>query len=404
MRILITLLVPGGPIVLAALALLRPGVLPDSAEPYIRALPVVVLGVGIFLGWYFNRSRVVFVLLLLSMADWALRHVGGWSAAGADAGRLAFVVVASLLPLNLALFASLPERGLFTARGMTRLLFLPGQVLAAGLAVRIDPQNLGGWLDHQIADAWVTAWTDVPQIPLAAFAGTVVLLAVRAIRRRSPIEAGFFWAAVAAFGALDGLSRGWNPTSALATSGAVLIGTLVQTTYRMAYHDELTGLPGRRALNEALLRVGNCYALAMVDVDHFKRINDKYGHDVGDQVLRMVAAKLDRVGGGARSFRYGGEEFAILFPSASAAEAFPHIEALRKTIEAARFVLRGPGRPRKKPATPRPRPAPRKEVSVTVSIGLAERDGRKNHAHQVIAAADKALYRAKGSGRNRVMV
>ena len=88
----------------------------------------------------------------------------------------------------------------------------------------------------------------------------------------------------------------------------------------------------------------------------------------------------------------------------AAAEAFPHIEALRKTIEAARFALRGPGRPRKKPATPRPRPAPRKEVSVTVSIGLAERDGRKSHAHQVIAAADKALYRAKGSGRNRVMV
>ena len=172
----------------------------------------------------------------------------------------------------------------------------------------------------------------------------------------------------------------------------------------MAYHDELTGLPGRRALTEALLRVGGRYAVAMVDVDHFKRFNDTYGHQVGDQVLRMVAAKLDRVGGGGRSFRYGGEEFAILFPNASAADAFPHIETLRKTIEATRFALRGPGRPRKKPATARPRPTSRKEVSVTVSVGLAERDGRKTNAQQVIAAADKALYRAKGSGRNRVMV
>lgn len=404
MRTLITLLVPGGPIVLAALAILRPGVLPDSAEPYLRAFPVVVLGVGVFLGWYFNRSRVVFALLLLSVADWALRRLGGWGTAGADAGRLAFPVVAALLPLNLALFASLPERGLLTARGMARLLLIPGQLLAAGLAVRIDPQSLGGWLDHRILEARLTAWTDVPQIPLAAFAGTFVLLAVRSIRRRSPIEVGFFWTAVAAFGALHGFRRGWNPTSALATGGAVLIGALVQTAYRMAYHDELTGLPGRRALNEALLRVGSRYAVAMVDVDHFKRFNDTYGHEVGDQVLRMVAAKLDRVGGGGRSFRYGGEEFAILFPSASAAEAFPHIETLRKTIEATRFALRGPGRPRKKPATARPRPASRKEVSVTVSIGLAERDGRKTHARQVIAAADKALYRAKGSGRNRVMV
>jgi hypothetical protein len=167
--------------------------------------------------------------------------------------------------LNLALFASLPERGLLTARGMARLLLIPGQLLAAGLAVRIDPQSLGGWLDHPVADAWLTAWTEVPQIPMAAFAGTFSLLAVRSIRRRSPIEAGFFWAAVAAFGALHGFQRGWNPTSALATGGAVLIGALVQTAYRMAYHDELTGLPGRRAMNEALLRVGSRYAVAMVD-------------------------------------------------------------------------------------------------------------------------------------------
>jgi diguanylate cyclase (GGDEF)-like protein len=403
-KTLTTLLVPGGPIVLAALAILRPGMLPDAAEPYLRAFPVVVLGVGVFLGWYFNRSRVVFALLLLSVADWALRHVGTPGAAAGDAGRLAFVAVAALLPVNLALYASLTERGLLTPRGVARLLLIPGQLLAVGLVLQLDPQSLGGWLDHPVFEGWLTAWTDVPQIPLAAFAGTFVLLAVRSIRRRSPIEAGFFWAAVAAFVALHSLSRGWNPTNALATGGAVLIGALIQTAYRMAYHDELTGLPGRRALNEAFLRVGSRYAVAMVDVDHFKRFNDTYGHEVGDQVLRMVAAHLDRVGGGGRSFRYGGEEFAILFASASAAEAFPHIEALRKTIEAAQFALRGPGRPRKKPAPARPRPVSRKEVSVTVSIGLAERDGRKTRAQQVIAAADKALYRAKASGRNRVMV
>ena len=404
MRTLTIFLVPGGPIVLAALAVLRPGTLPDAAEPYVRAFPVVVLSVGFFLGWYFNRSRVVFALLLLFVADWALRHVGGWGATGGDAGRPVFAAVAALLPLNLALSASLAERGLLTPRGLARLLLILGQLVAAGLVLQIDPQSVGGWLDQQILEARLTAWTDVPQIPLAAFAGTLVLLAVRSIRRCSPIEAGFFWTVVAAFGALHGFQRGWNPTSVFATGGAVLIGALVQTAYRMAYHDELTGLPGRRALTEALLRVGSRYAVAMVDVDHFKRFNDTYGHDVGDQVLRMVAAKLDRVGGGGRSFRYGGEEFAILFPNASAADAFSHIEALRKTIEATRFALRGPGRPRKKPATARPRTTSRKEVSVTVSIGLAERDGRKTEPRQVLAAADKALYRAKGSGRNRVMV
>ena len=174
----------------------------------------------------------------------------------------------------------------------------------------------------------------------------------------------------------------------------------------MAYYDELTGLPGRRALNEALLRVGSRYAVAMVDVDHFKRLNDVFGHDVGDQALRMVAGRLSGITGGGKPFRYGGEEFVVLFARASAAEALPHLEAARRAIADASFILRGPRRPRKKPATPRTPRGPQVTVALTVSIGLAEPDQRKGNAspQQVLRAADKALYRAKGAGRNRLMV
>jgi len=197
---------------------------------------------------------------------------------------------------------------------------------------------------------------------------------------------------------------GWSATNAFTTGGLILIGALMTTAYRMAYRDDLTGLPGRRALGEALLQLGSRYAVAMVDVDHFKRFNDTYGHDVGDQVLRMVAAKLGTVAGRGRAFRYGGEEFAILFPDTAAKEALPHLEAVRKAIEGSPFVLRAPGRPRKKPASSRPRTSAGKEVSVTVSIGVAERNDRRPDPEQVIKAADKALYRAKQAGRNRVMV
>ena len=170
----------------------------------------------------------------------------------------------------------------------------------------------------------------------------------------------------------------------------------------MAYRDELSGLPARRALNEALLQLPSRYAVAMVDVDHFKEFNDQYGHNVGDQVLRMVASRLLEVSGGGKAFRYGGEEFTVIFPGRSAGEAVPHLETVRRVIERSSFALRGKDRPRKKPKKPKSTGRPRKEVSVTVSVGVAEPDRRHTTPDQVIKAADQALYRAKKGGRNQV--
>ena len=122
--------------------------------------------------------------------------------------------------------------------------------------------------------------------------------------------------------------------------------SLAHEGFHMAFRDELTGLPGRRALNESC----NAWAgstLAMADVDHFKVFNDTHGHDVGDQVLRMVAAQLRRVSGGGHAYRYGGEEFTLVFPGKTAAESMPHLEAVRRAIEAYQMRLRDkPARPR----------------------------------------------------------
>jgi diguanylate cyclase (GGDEF)-like protein len=93
----------------------------------------------------------------------------------------------------------------------------------------------------------------------------------------------------------------------------------------------------------------------------------------------------------------------VIFPNKTTTEAVPYLEAMRKAVAVSRFAVRGSGRPRKKPPTPVPSAAPRKEVSVTISIGVADRDDRGTEPQQVLKAADKALYRAKNAGRNRVM-
>jgi diguanylate cyclase (GGDEF)-like protein len=138
----------------------------------------------------------------------------------------------------------------------------------------------------------------------------------------------------------------------------------------------------------------------MLDIDFFKKFNDRFGHDVGDQVLCMVASHLRRVGGGGKSYRYGGEEFTILFPGKSKQDALPHLERLRQSIEAAQFGLRGKNRPKKPPKKLKKAKAQPKTVSVTISIGVAESDSSRPKPTSVMKAADQALYKAKKRGRN----
>jgi GGDEF domain-containing protein len=158
------------------------------------------------------------------------------------------------------------------------------------------------------------------------------------------------------------------------------------------------------------------YALAVVDIDHFKKFNDTFGHETGDEVLRMVASKLAFVTGGGQAFRVGGEEFSILFPGKSLTETLPHLESLRTEIEGSTFrprggverrvTPRGPDRRnvRRKNIRPRPNPPQSDQLSVTVSIGAAAPTIRTQVVEEVIKSADKALYRAKQSGRNRVEI
>jgi GGDEF domain-containing protein len=156
----------------------------------------------------------------------------------------------------------------------------------------------------------------------------------------------------------------------------------------------------------------------MVDIDHFKRCNDTHGHDTGDQVLRLVASRLARVGGGGQAYRCGGEEFAIVFPGKTTREVLDDLEELRARIEASSFRLRGADRRQqargadrrdsksgggaKKARIALPASKLPDEISVTASIGVATSTQENFTAEEVIHAADKALYRAKNAGRNRI--
>jgi diguanylate cyclase (GGDEF)-like protein len=185
----------------------------------------------------------------------------------------------------------------------------------------------------------------------------------------------------------------------------LLSGSIIQETFRMAFRDELTGLRGRRALNDALTRLDGNYSIAMVDIDHFKAFNDTHGHQTGDQVLRLVAARLNRAGGGSKAYRYGGEEFALVFFGKLAHECLDTLEEVRKVIETSRMRLRDEAsRPNSElqGRAKRGSGADRPGLRVTVSIGVADSRHTPDGPMAVIGAADTALYAAKAAGRNNV--
>lgn len=169
----------------------------------------------------------------------------------------------------------------------------------------------------------------------------------------------------------------------------IVLTLLIRETYRLAFYDELTSMPGRRALIEDMAKLGRKYSLAMVDIDHFKKFNDTYGHDTGDEVLKMVASKLLNVSGGGKAYRYGGEEFTILFPAKEINECFGHVDILRQNIETSGFVVRN-----KKKS---------KIIYINISAGLVQNSSKDKDPFAVMKRADNALYKAKELGRNKVI-
>jgi GGDEF domain-containing protein len=391
LRHLTALLAPGAVLILAAWAVQNEEVVRAAAAPYALFFCWATLAAAVLLSWYYDQSRLFCLASVVALSVWVLARLPDPNAA-----RLAAI---TLLPLNFILFASFKERGVMTPEGFLKIGVVMAQVFGVAWVHGAKSPGIDTILRWgQRSDAGM--WLPLTAVLSFAIAGLTLLTFV--VIRRSKLEPGLLWALAAMF---LGVSQA-EPEAYLVYAGAaglVLVFAVLEHGYDIAYRDELTGLPGRRAFNRIMEQLGGTYALAMCDVDQFKRLNDTYGHETGDQILRMVAAKLSQVGGGGRAFRYGGEEFLLVFRGLSAREAQPFAESVRTAIAGAGFVLRGPDRPARKPR--RLPDGDRKQydrIKITISIGVAGRSTRHSSPELVLDAADAALYRAKEDGRNCV--
>lgn len=369
--------------------------LPDSQLVIIKFLPLFITVIGMSLCLRFNRSLVFFAMFALTQAyilmQWHLPGLG-WVER-----KTFWNALCVLLPFNVVLVSLLRERGMLTPWGSTRFLFLLLPMLIVAAVAKYYPEPFLHLLTLRFVDLDLLRQVNFAQLPLLVMLLAILALNGRWFLQASAQNSALFIALLCAITML--YFKNEMMVSAIFASAALLMLAIavIQESWSMAYIDQLTNLPGRRALEEDLLKLGSNYAIAMMDIDHFKKFNDTYGHDAGDQVLRMVAARISQSLSTGKAYRYGGEEFTLIFPGKKVQDVLQVLENVRESIGGDKFQLRNKDR---RSGTRRKEGG--KRVDVTISIGVADSFSGDVTPHTVIKNADKALYKAKKQGRNRV--
>ncbi|PIE10213.1 MAG: hypothetical protein CSA72_09430 [Rhodobacterales bacterium] len=341
-------------------------------------------------------SMMTLIVLVLGMImEWRMRPIPHAVSIGALMG--AAVTLTQLYPLALGDGVHVDSRAVIL--GLTGAFFGPlslGITLACGLITRITQGGLGtesGVAAMCVAALVGLAWARL--LPPKAQRSAAGLLALGALVNLSLVPPGFY------------LPSGWHmafytqigaPVFVINVIGVLVFGALINRLFRLfettaelrklAMTDFLTGLPNRAQFFERLARCGlerGPTSLIYIDIDHFKSVNDGFGHAAGDALLRLMAQRLEQVlPRGTLLARLGGEEFAVLLPDTPLAPALELAERLRKSVAEHPFdTAQG-------------------VIPVTLSLGVhcaeepCDGDDLVNHA-------DGALYAAKAGGRNRVV-
>ncbi|MFK8010578.1 MAG: GGDEF domain-containing protein [Marinicellaceae bacterium] len=383
MRIVKALLPVIAVILLAMLARDNYAKLTSSVLIALDFLPGLLIVLVIAVAVYFNRLSILLGVLVFSFVY--ICHLYNWLDT-----ELNLSLIAITTPILLLFNQIFTKQSILSIRSIPIYLTF---IVIVGFCFWIIDHN-PTWAVYYIEKDWLPAeyfnWSKLPQSALASYCFVFIGLLIIFSKKQNLESIITVVALIATYGLMGSLE---NRDLVLLISSIMILNliALLQKSRQMAYVDELTLLPGRRALEEKLQSLVGIYTIAMVDIDHFKKFNDKFGHDTGDDVLRMIASKLNAVKGGGSAYRYGGEEFTIVFSNKSTEQTLEQLEAVRENIAQSKFVVN------RRMSTSKNNKST--SVKITVSIGVADSIDITN-ANEVIKKADIALYKSKKKGRN----
>lgn len=364
-----------------------------------------------FLGLRLNQSRILLTSLLFAGCYFLSTKDNFLALWKVDSNSLRQILCVGL-PLSLTLIYLIKESRFWNLRSLLRVLVAISPLGLMVLALLTFPKEFHAVIAYHFNSGTDTL-VSIPDTAIltsfgfALFSYDSMDTRIRQFRYASLISIiPFLTAQYIGMSYYGSYLRTFFTILAFTIICAILLHSIITMYLERVYIDELTSIPNRRALDETLETLEGLYSIAMVDIDHFKSFNDTYGHAEGDNVLRLVAQVIHQVDRG-KAFRFGGEEFCILFKGIHCFEAQEHSERVRERIARRTFYLRKSERPKHRLLLwqrSNKKIPDSKGVQVTVSIGIASPDHRKALVDDVFKAADRALYKAKREGRNIVIV
>lgn len=388
----------------------------DSWHSLLLQVPLWLLFIGVLLSWRFMKSNRIFIALILGsfyitvmphdqilptfLQQFLVSMPQITFQGSLEATDPRMFLLLPMMSVNLLLFSWVKERGFWTFWGRIKILCL----LIQGLSVVWIGIRFPTWFQQgirwQMPWSFDGVWTFLPHGALLVMGIVIFVFVVRLFLRPTCLLHTLLITIL-----LLPTMATTTPIKA-ALSGCVIGGLLVisilHESYEMAYIDELTQIPSRRALEASMLKLGGTYSIAMLDIDFFKKFNDRHGHDIGDDVLAMVARTLYRNAGKGSVFRYGGEEFTVLFPNQSLEQVKPQLEQLRLLVSQQTLTKKPSSKNNKRKKGNSK--ATGQKLRVTISVGASEKNAASSTPEMVRTEADKALYSAKKKGRNCVSV
>ncbi|EKO3557556.1 GGDEF domain-containing protein [Vibrio metschnikovii] len=370
---------------------------------FAQNLPYVLFVSAIAIAHLFKQSRIAMIASVL-LVSYLIVQYRLQSPLSDGSTLLELSLLATLLPVACLISYAFYNQGLAT-RSFAKFIGLLLMLLLWGML------SVTHFYDGSVIDLHEGLLYSVPQISRLPFILVLYLFAlvgvcaILVLTRNRMIDATIYSALLLTSTTFIFFHVSFISSILFSLAGVLLILYLIAAGHALAFNDRLTQLPARHALDLDLQRLGKNFTIAMVDVDHFKAFNDTYGHETGDDVLKLVASRLRLVPGNGRAYRYGGEEFTLLFKGKTAEQAKPHLEWLRHDIEHYDLVIRDTDT---RPANHQEGSKKRKRhkassVTITISIGICDSHVEPT-PKSALTLADQALYNAKKAGRNCIKV
>ena len=374
-------------------------------QTVVTTISFFCIGMSFFLCIWFCQDELFF-LMFLNLILYAF--IGYFQPSIQDPNSyfhlVAFPLICWILPITVYLLLKLTSNDSFIYPFSKKLFILVLEIFAIYFLTYFVPTLLGVSflieMKKQIAEVLYfpfDADAPFPITSLLPFAICLMLMIYQKTKRLPQIQTSLL---ISFFSMFLFLFSAYSPFSlelSFISFTSTILFILLQLSHKMAFLDELTNMPGRRALMTELKQLENeDYTLVMIDIDFFKRLNDSYGHEVGDQALRTISATLSQHTNEGTLYRYGGEEFVLLFPHRQLDDVLDCWESTRVLVSNSDFFLR-PKKSQSQASQPY-----LASLHITLSAGVAQKMSNQTY-DEVINIADQALYKAKQTGRNKTV-